>query len=155
MEAPSSPTLLAELIHPDDPRFPSLLDLRWRVLRHPWHQPRGSERDEYDGPHRTLVAHAGVMVDGFVAAVGRIHRLDLGLAQVRYMAVDPEHRGKGLGKLVLHRLEDEARTWGSVTIIMNAREDALGFYRSAGYEDAGPGPTLFDRIRHRRLIKHL
>ena len=61
-------------------------NLRYQVLRAPWGQAPGSERDELEaGSFHQMVTSA----DGEVLAVGRLHRLDDGRAQVRYMAVSP------------------------------------------------------------------
>ncbi len=55
-------------------------DLRWRILRAPWGQPRGSERDsaEESAFHLLLLDHAGKAV-----ACGRLHLNNSDDAQVR------------------------------------------------------------------------
>ena len=71
--------------------------LRWRVLREPFQRPLGSEQDEYDqvGHHRMVVNEAEEPV-----AVGRLHFNSPEEAQIRFMAVAPEYRGKGMGSLL-------------------------------------------------------
>jgi predicted GNAT family N-acyltransferase len=130
----------------------SYFDLRWRVLREPWNQPRGSERDPSD-----VSAHHLMIKDdqGKAAAAGRLHLNSPEEAQVRYMAVDPEWRGRGAGGQILRGLEDFARQQGAKAVILNAREEAIAFYERHGYRVSGPADTLFGQVRHVRMAKEL
>src|SRR6266700_2721804 len=120
-------------------------DLRWRILRQPWGQPRGSERDSEDDSafHLLLVDAAGNPL-----ACGRLHLAAPGEAQVRYMAVDEHARGCGYGSRILEALEAEARGRGVRKIVLNARDYAVEFYRKRGYDVIGDAETLFGVIRH-------
>ena len=136
------------------PRSPSewdtYFDLRWRILRQPWGQPRGSERDSEDDSafHLLLVDAAGNPL-----ACGRLHLTALGEAQLRYMAVDERARGCGYGGRILEALEAEARGRGVRKIVLNARDNAVAFYRKRGYDVIGDAETLFGVIRHLRMAK--
>src|SRR3954462_2405521 len=127
-------------------------DLRWRVLRAPWEQPPGSERDELEGSaiHMALWDRTGQAV-----AVGRLQVNSPTEGQIRYMAVEPGRHGQGLGSRVLGRLEEEARRLGVDVLVLNAREPAVRFYMNHGYEAAGPAETLYGQIRHLRMMKRL
>src|SRR3954463_9888643 len=125
-------------------------DLRWRVLRQPWDQPRGSERDPEDSSAYHLMVRRPL---GTVVAVGRLHFNSKDQAQVRYMAVDPDCRGKGLGGRVLSGLEAHAQVKGASEIVLNAREAAIPFYIRYGYEVIGPFDTLFGSVNHVRMRK--
>src|SRR3954447_20391662 len=83
----------------------SYYDLRWRVLRKPWDQPRGSERDDLDENAYKLMFQTR---DGRAVAVGRLHLNSPKEAQVQYMAVDPDYARSGLGSRILQGLEAEA-----------------------------------------------
>ena len=125
-------------------------ELRWRVLRMPWGQPSGSERDELDD--------AATHVAGFdevkrLVCVGRLHAVETGVGQVRYMAVEESLRGLGLGQAVLDELERLAKRQGISVIVLDARESAVGFYRRNGYEAVGEGHVLFDEVRHSKMKK--
>lgn len=125
--------------------------LRYQVLRQPWGQPPGSERDELeaDSAHRMIRDS-----DGTVVAVGRLHRLADGWCQIRYMAVAESMRGKGLGALVLRALERQALEWGCRQLTLNARENALPFYQQLGYLPGQHLEPLFG-IAHQQMSKTL
>lgn len=127
-------------------------DLRWLALREPWKQPRGSERDNLDATAFHLVIRTP---EGKPVAIGRLHLNSPAEAQVRFMAVDPAWRKRGLGGRILRGLEDEARSRQVACIILNAREDASEFYLTHGYQVEGPGETLFGKVRHVRMRKSL
>ena len=125
-------------------------DLRWRVLREPWNQPRGSERDERDQESFHLMLRGQ---SDAVVAVGRLQLNSPDEAQVRYMAVDESWRGRGLGSRILKALEEQARTQAIKRVILNAREEALDFYLKHGYRVEGSAETLFGTVRHARMRK--
>lgn len=125
--------------------------LRYQVLRAPWGQPPGSERDELeaDSAHRLVRDQHGAVV-----AVGRLHRLSDGWAQVRYMAVAESARGQGLGAMVLNALEQQAVSWQCAGITLNAREHAIGFYSRLGYQTGCQLEPLFG-IAHQQMTRAL
>lgn len=126
-------------------------DLRWRILRAPW-QEGGRDRDETDdiSIHR-MVCTAG----NRVVAVGRLHRLEDGRGQIRYMAVEPGYQRQGMGSLVLEALESAALEGDMQIVILNAREGALPFYLHRGYKVIEPSFLLFDEIQHYLMSKSL
>ena len=127
-------------------------DLRWRVLRAPWKQPLGSERDAFDPSADHVTAHDS---NGRLVGVGRVHLNGDTEAQIRYMATEEDCRGLGVGRAILERLEQLARAHGVERIVLNARDDAVEFYERLGYSVIGPGPTLFDEINHSQMEKRL
>ena len=127
-------------------------DLRWRILRAPWGQPRGSERDEHDDSAKHCVA---LDERGRVIGAGRLHLLDDTSAQIRYMAVEPEYRGRGVGRAIASYLEVSARQSGARELYVDARESAAEFYSRMGYEAVGPAHTSFGEIAHVRMTKTL
>lgn len=125
--------------------------LCWEVLRRPWGQARGTEQD----PPGTRGHHLLAELDGRVVGVGRIHRLDERTWQVRYMAVAPELRRRGIGAAILAGLLDHARARGGGRVFLNAREGTEPFYQAAGFMVVGEGPFLFGTIRHARMERGL
>ncbi|MEM2942689.1 MAG: GNAT family N-acetyltransferase [Candidatus Bathyarchaeia archaeon] len=131
--------------------FERYYDLRWRILRRPWKQPKGTEKDEYEG----CAIHVMACAEGRVVGVGRAHFNSEEEAQIRYMAVEAEYRGKGVGSSLIKELERRIREKGARYVVVNARENAVGFYLKNGYEVTGEAPTLFGCIHHRRMRKQL
>jgi len=125
--------------------------LRYQVLRAPWQQPPGSERDELEAQshHRMLIN-----AQGEALAAGRLHQVDASTAQVRYMAVAEHARGEGLGAVILQALEQQAVVIGVQRIILNARESAVGFYKKSGYQLGAEQAPLFG-IAHWQMAKAL
>ena len=132
--------------------FARYYELRWQVLRAPWSQPHGSERDELEADAYHVMASEA---DYGAVAVGRLHRLAEGEAQIRYMAVAEHRRGMGLGSRILVALEQRALDMGLRRIVLDSRESAVGFYERHGYGIIGLGNTLFGSIRHFRMAKDL
>ncbi|CAA9228394.1 MAG: hypothetical protein AVDCRST_MAG42-980 [uncultured Chthoniobacterales bacterium] len=142
-----------ELRSPVQPHeWEQYFDLRWRVLRAPWDQPRGSERDDHEAAssHLALWDQGGRPV-----AVGRIHLNSPVEAQVRYMAVEPQFARGGLGGRILVGLEARARELGAKRVVLNSRELACRFYQQHGYAVCGPAETMFGQIPHARMMKEL
>jgi acetyltransferase (GNAT) family protein len=73
--------------------FALYYDLRWRILREPWTQDRESSKDE----HEALAVHLMAWVDNQLVGVGRLHFNLPEEAQIRYMAVEGSHAGRGVG----------------------------------------------------------
>jgi GNAT superfamily N-acetyltransferase len=126
-------------------------DLRWRVLREPWTEDRESGKDE----HEQNAIHLMAWCDSHLVGVGRLHFNSREEAQIRYMAVEDGYAGRHVGTAILKALEDRARHAGATLITLNARDNAVGFYRKAKYRLIGPAETLFNSIRHWRMCKSL
>jgi N-acetylglutamate synthase-like GNAT family acetyltransferase len=141
------------IISPSTPEeFNSYYSLRYDVLRAPWQQPRGSEKDSEED-----VATHAMLVDenNNCIAVGRLQKNSNEEGQIRFMAVHPDWQGKGLGRKVLQHLEHEARKQGLSRIVLQARENALSFYLSEGYTNTGASFKLWDIIQHYKMEKAL
>ncbi|CAN5559686.1 hypothetical protein BH20VER3_BH20VER3_16170 [soil metagenome] len=130
----------------------SYFDLRWRVLRAPWDQPPGSEKDDReDDSHHLMI----VGPESRPLAVGRLHFNSASEAQVRFMAVDPAAQGRGFGGVILQEFERRAKAAGATSIVLNARDDAQRFYAKHGFEVVGPAETIFSAVHHVRMRKEI
>ena len=118
--------------------------LRYRVLRQPWNQPLGSERDDYEFDHM----HFAAFDDNEIVGVGRLDFIEPTSRQIRFMAVEPNVQSKGIGAGLMRRMEAEAWDSGAIEIILHARENALGFYEKLGYVSVEPSHLLFGEIQH-------
>lgn len=126
--------------------------LRWRILREPWQQPPGSERDEFEDEAVHIMA---LDKQNTITGIGRVHRFSTSSAQIRYMAAHPQHQRKGIGGQILQRLEKQAREWACQEIVLNARTMSLAFYLYHGYQITGEAPILFGSIAHKQMHKML
>lgn len=126
-------------------------DLRYRILRKPWNQPKGSEKDEREN----VSVHVMAMDGDTVVGVGRLHLNTDDESQVRYMGVDDGHQGKGIGGKILKKLEMEAVRMKAKSIVLDARQDSVPFYKKHGYKVMGLSHTLFEKIAHLRMKKEL
>jgi predicted GNAT family N-acyltransferase len=139
----------------NDAEYAQYFELRWQVLRAPWGQPPGSERDEFDAADRDA-EHALLLADsGAAVAAGRLHFNSTDEAQIRYMAVSESARGQGLGRRIVDYLEAKARDRGAKRVVLNARDAVAAFYKRLGYRIVGEGPLMFGSIRHVQMEKVL
>jgi predicted GNAT family N-acyltransferase len=132
--------------------FDAYYSLRWKMLRKPWNQPATSEKDEFESE----AFHLGAWTEsGDLIAVGRLHRISENCAQIRYMAVDPSQRSRGVGTAMLRELESFAVKSGVREIKLNARQEAVQFYLANGYELVRPSHRLFGLIQHFEMQKQM
>jgi|SRR5580700_3916990 putative acetyltransferase len=79
-------------------------------------------------------------LDGLAAGCGGVALFD-DYAEVKRMYTRPAARGRGLAKVLLRRIEDEARAAGKLVLRLETgtqQREAIGLYRSAGFESCGP-----------------
>ena len=85
-----------------------------------------------DGRGTFLVARDGKRAVG----CGAIRLLDPKTAEVKRMYVEPDHRGKGIGRAVLDGLDAAARQLGARRLVLETgvhSKEALSLYRNAGF----------------------
>jgi len=133
--------------------FRKYYNLRYEVLRKPWGQPLGSERDEREETsiHRMIIDEK----KREVLAVGRLQFNSKDEAQIRYMAVANSYTGQGLGSNIISSLEEVARKNGNKWMILSARGNALQFYKNNGYGIVKKTHLLFNEIQHWLMRKEL
>jgi len=142
-----------KIIEPSTPdEYQRYYELRWKILRAPWKQPRGSEQDELERSSSHIMV---IDSNQAVIGVGRLHFNSIREAQIRYMAIEVKQQRKGIGTRLLQTLEDRAVEFGAACMVLGAREQALGFYRKQGYALEGPGHVLFNTIPHVKMRKML
>ena len=126
-------------------------ELRWRILRKPWDQPKGSEKVDTDDKSFHIMAE----LYGEVVGVGCIHELEDGVGRIRFMGVDNEYQNHGIGKKIVGLLEEYAHKKEWKKIWLYAREIAWDFYINLGYKIKGDGELLFGVIKHKIMEKYL
>ncbi|RYD61299.1 MAG: GNAT family N-acetyltransferase [Verrucomicrobiaceae bacterium] len=75
-------------------------------------------------------------------------------AKLRQMWIDPSLRGQGSGRALLEEVERRLAAEGIRHFILNARETAVGFYQSSGYQVVGETFTEVG-IPHLRMEKRI
>ncbi len=124
-------------------------DLRYRILRAPWNQPPGSEKNEGD----QSAEHAAYFLNGEILGVGRLDLFENEYGQVRFMAVENNYQGCGIGKSIVQYLEDLSLARGDKGMVLHARENALEFYNKLGYSLVEKSHLLFGEIQHYLMSK--
>lgn len=132
--------------------FEKYYQLRWEVLRKPWNQPKGSEKDENEKSSIHIMA---LNEKDECVGVSRLQFNSAEEAQVRFMGVRDDQQGKGVGKKLMHYLEEKARQKGAKKVVLQARENAVKFYLSIGYVVVVESFLLWGIIQHYRMGKSL
>ena len=108
---------------------------RWEVLRKPLGMTKESLSDSIEDKSFHLM---GIDAEKNVIASGRVHFNSENEAQIRYMAVDDRFKRRGIGSEIVDKLERYATSKGAEIMVLNAREEAISFYSSQGYEEVCP-----------------
>jgi GNAT superfamily N-acetyltransferase/ketosteroid isomerase-like protein len=124
-------------------------------------------RERYDGDSEpgvkptaedTLAFLVARDADGLALGCGALRPLGDGAAEIKRMYVAPEHRGRGLGWVILTAVEAEAERLGFGIVRLETGDfqpEAVSLYRAAGYREI-PGygadpPRPHSRCFERRL----
>ncbi|MFL5753320.1 MAG: GNAT family N-acetyltransferase [Bacteroidia bacterium] len=130
--------------------FEKYFKLRFEVLRKPWGQAEGSEKDDQENES----VHAMIKGEqGEALAVCRLQMNDAHTAQVRYMGVKEGMQGKGLGKKIMNYMEGRACEKGAEKVILHARENAVDFYKNCGYSLVEKSYLMWGTIQHYLMEK--
>lgn len=141
---------MIEIRTPQTPdEWEAYFDLRYRILRAPFDKPRGSERNEGDATG----IHFALYQNEVLRAVARLDLLENRTAQVRFVAVETDQQGTGLGRLLMEAVEDACRARKLDRLVLHARDYAVVFYQKLGYTLLGPSYKLFDLLQHFEMEK--
>lgn len=108
----------------------------WRrcELTRPWNDPRKDiQRKLTTQPELFLVGRSEGAVIATVMAGYDGHR-----GWVNYLAVAPEHRSRGYGRLLMQHVEDQLTARGCPKLNIQVRSgnrEVLAFYRKIGYSE--------------------
>ena len=126
-------------------------NFRWEVLRKPLKMSHIPLKDNLEEASIHLM---GVTSEGKILACGRLHLNTSKEALIRYMGVSEDLRRSGIGSKMIEKLEEEAINQGANQIMLNARENAVAFYKSLGYFEVGPYESDI-QIPHTRMEKQI
>lgn len=134
--------------------YEKMYDLRWKILRKPWNQPKGSEKDELDSNEGGVYPFIALMNDEIVGTA-RFHRTNEHEGEIRFLAVKEEYRGQGIGKNLLDHLEWSAISLGIGHIKVDTRKNTQELFEKLNYKKVADGPTLFKKIEHSVMGKQI
>ncbi len=129
--------------------FEEYYNLRYNILRKPWNQILGSEKDDLE----FFSFHYAAFFNNKIVGVVRFHFVNSEV-QIRYMAVREDFRNKRIGFFLLKTVENEIKSFNVKKIFLNSRITAVKFYEKLGYEIVREVNPLFG-IRHFRMEKIL
>jgi predicted GNAT family N-acyltransferase len=130
----------------------AIIQLRYHILRKPWDQPFETASDDLED--KSVNAYI-TDKSGKVIACARLQENKNQVGQIRYMAVDNNYQGMGLGKLILAFLEESAKKRHFRKIELQARENAVEFYKGRGYKIKEKTFLLWGIIQHYLMEKDL
>jgi GNAT superfamily N-acetyltransferase len=129
--------------------YDQTLKLRQKYLREPLGLVFTPQELEQDRNARHLIAYD---ID-----IARVIGCVLGIPEersvkIRQMLVIPEHRNKGIGSLLLNKIEEVCHNLGVNHFYLHARRESLNFYLKNGYIKVG-NPFSELGINHQRADK--
>lgn len=109
--------------------------------------PAELELDEFD----LSAAHALAYLDGCCIGTARLVNEGYGSAQIGRMAVLAHFRNQGVGKLILKKLIDLAKSQKVKSIVLHSQVAAIPFYEKLGFQAQG---SAYEEagIPHRNMI---
>jgi predicted GNAT family N-acyltransferase len=147
--------LKSDSIHIIEPQtkeqFEAYFLLRYEVLRKPWNQPAGSEKDDQENECIHIMATSGNNILG----VCRLQFNPGGEAQLRYMGVKENTQSLGIGKKLIAYAEEKAKQKKTEKMILQARESAVDFYKKCGYSVVEKSYLMWNEIQHYLMEKKL
>lgn len=92
-----------------------------------------SLREEFDEHDRDGTNYIVLLDDGYPVATARFYEDTSDTVIIGRVVVLPDHRGRGLGQLVVSEAEKWAFELGYKQIIVDSRLEAVGFYEKLGF----------------------
>lgn len=110
-------------------------ELRYKVLREPWGQARGTEKDDYEpiSQHFMAVLEKANEVVGVV----KLFEKEPGVGWFSHLAVAVKFQRQGIGRQLLQVVEDESKKRGFSVLGCFSRLNTTAFFEKAGYRIAG------------------
>ncbi len=133
--------------------FEAYFNLRYELLRKPWKEAKGSEKDDQEDSS----FHVCAKYNNEIVGACRLQFLDeqKSVAQIRYMCTSNKLQGKGIGKKMLEFAEAYAFENLAQKVILHSRESAVNFYKKCGYTVIEPSYLLFGCIPHFLMEKSI
>ena len=112
--------------------------------------PRDEEPDRYDPKCRHFVVES----EGRIVGAARLYPFSPDIGKIGRIALLPEVRGRGWGRLLLRFMMERTREAGFGVALLDAQTHLLAFYEAEGF--AAEGEVFLDGgIPHRRMRRAL
>jgi predicted GNAT family N-acyltransferase len=125
---------------------------RYEVLRKPWGQLPGSEKDDQEDACIHIMA---INNSDEILGVCRLQFNSASEAQLRYMGVNSNTQGLGIGKKLISYAEQRAKEKGAKKMILQAREIAVEFYKKCDYTIVEKSYLMWGEIQHYLMEKNI
>jgi N-acetylglutamate synthase-like GNAT family acetyltransferase len=121
--------------------FKAYYGLRYHVLREPWGQPKGTEKDDYEPISQHFMA-----VDdqnGEVVGAVKLFEKETGVGQFSQMAVAQNRQRQGIGRILMDTVEAAAHDKGYKVLGIYTHLNSTGFYEKYGFIIKGLPTKIF------------
>ncbi|MHA1309840.1 MAG: GNAT family N-acetyltransferase [Candidatus Helarchaeota archaeon] len=135
----------------DKNEYEVMYDLRWRYLRRPLGQEKGSEKDDNEDCAIPFIA----ILNDQIVGTARFHKINKKVAQIKYFTVEKLYRNQGIGCNLLSSIHFTARNQKIKYIILNSPVSALNFFKKNGYEIVEKTKVNFNGINLFKMKKTL
>ena len=125
--------------------FKAYYALRYDVLRKPWGQAKGTEKDDYE----VISDHIMAVDDqtGQILGVVKLFEKEPGIGWFSHLAVESSHQNKGIGSLLVRTVEQAAAEKGFKVIGCMSRLNTTKYFERFGYQIAGLPSHYFGTIQ--------
>ena len=143
-----SDTVISEATDPGDRE--AYFSIRIDVFCHEQNVSREIEFDGLDDQCQHYLAN----IDGTAIGTARVRALNDREIKLERIAVRPEHRDSGVGRLLMIRALSDAKQAGYACAVLNSQVQACPFYAKLGFEIEGE-PFEEAGIPHRHMRRML
>lgn len=130
--------------------YKQMIALRHSILREPLGMSFTEEELEKEKDHILIAAFE----EDDMLGCCMLKKIDNQTLQLRQMAVKNNLQGKGIGASIMSFAENISRDRGYRSIIMHARDTAIGFYEKFGYKVKGD-PFIEINLPHHIMEKRI
>ena len=127
------------------------INIRYNVFIREQEFPEGSDIDDLEAGSEHLVLYDK---ENSPLATARIYQLKNKLYRIERVAVLKHARKLGLGKILIHEMEERISENGGKMITLNSESEAIDFYKKYGYQKIGD-EFLDYHIMHQKMTKEL
>lgn len=127
-------------------------EIRKEVFVHEQGVPLEDEYDQFDTLHGHC-EHVLVYSNEQAVGTGRIREVD-GIGKLERICILKPYRSLGLGKVIIHALEEIAVKQGLSKVKLHGQTQAEGFYEKLGYQTASD-VFMEDGIPHILMVKEV